>query len=84
MNAKAVTPLSVRATFALLGATLLATLAGCSQPRYVLNLSEERRIWVVRGSTGADAAVFRCADGSGPDQPPKPVCIRATMVENPE
>lgn len=53
----------------------------CAEPKYVLNLSEERRIWVVRGQQGQDAAVFRCADGSGPDQPPKPVCIRASLVE---
>jgi hypothetical protein len=63
---------------------LAPALGACAEPKYVLNLSEERRIWVVRGSQGKDAAVFRCADGSGPDQPPKPVCIRAALVDAPQ
>lgn len=69
----------------LLALSVFVPVLGCaSQPKHVLSLSEERRIWVVRTSQDKDAAVYRCADGSGPDQPPKPVCIRAPLVDAPE
>jgi hypothetical protein len=63
---------------------LLASFAGCNTPpKDVTQLSEERRIWIVRRSMGNDTTVYRCADGAGPDQPPKPVCIRAPLVDQP-
>ena len=61
-----------------------ASLAGCNQqPRDASAISEERRVWVVRRAVNKDIEVYRCADGAGPDQPPKPVCIRAPMKREP-
>lgn len=41
--------------------------------------SDERRIWVVRDHV----EVFRCADGAGEGEPPRPVCVRAPLVSTP-
>lgn len=61
---------------------LLTTLAcvACQQPaRDAGYLSEERRVWVVRRAMNKDTEVYRCADGAGPDQPPKPICVKAVL-----
>jgi hypothetical protein len=62
----------------------LASALGCIQPKGVLYLSEERRVWVVRSAPNADAQVYRCADGAGVEQPPRPVCVRAALVDQPQ
>jgi hypothetical protein len=46
--------------------------------------SDEPRIWVVRAihtNNQVIDEVFRCADGSPADQPPKPLCVKAPMGE---
>jgi hypothetical protein len=69
---------------AVLAAVAAGTLGACNpEPKDVTHLSEERRIWVVRRQQTKDTTVYRCADGAGPDQPPKPVCIRAPFAEQP-
>ena len=74
-------PILIPATLALLS---LTSLTGCpSDPKDVTQLSEERRIWVVRRQKEHDTTVYRCADGAGPDQPPKPVCVRAPFADTP-
>lgn len=78
--------LRIDRTLTLLAVTLtLGALAACAppDPKDVWQLSEERRIWVVRRQREKDTTVYRCADGAGPDQPPKPVCIRAPFAEEP-
>lgn len=61
---------------------IAGTLGACNpDPKDVTHLSEERRIWVVRKQQQHDTTVYRCADGAGPDQPPKPVCIRAPFAD---
>lgn len=48
--------------------------------------SEEPRIWVVRDRVYEKkvvSEVYRCADGASANAPPKPVCVRAPMVDNP-
>ena len=76
--------LRIDRTLTLITLTLaLGSLAACAppDPKDVTQLSEERRIWVVRKQREKDTTVYRCADGAGPDQPPKPVCIRAPFAE---
>jgi hypothetical protein len=63
----------------ILGALLGLSLGGCATPRDAAMISEERRIWVVRRALNKDTEVYRCADGGGPEEPPKPVCVRAPM-----
>jgi hypothetical protein len=57
---------------------------GCATDQHLsgLRTSEERRIWVIRSTTTGDE-VYRCADGAGPDQPPKPLCVRAPLGMSP-
>jgi hypothetical protein len=67
-----------RLGYVTLGVTAFAMsfASGCIKPAGGLYSSDESRIWVVRGDE-----VFRCADGAAPEQPPKPVCVRAPMTE---
>jgi hypothetical protein len=65
-------------------AVTLGGAAACASPNNVAYVSDERRIWVVRQAPGSDAEVYRCADGATPEQPPKPVCIRAPLARTPE
>jgi hypothetical protein len=74
-----------KVTFALLA---MLALAGCTIPESRtaegVVASDEPRVWVVRashvkGQTIAD--VYRCADGAEANQPPKPVCVKAPMVD---
>lgn len=51
--------------------------SGCAHPVGGLIASDERRIWVVRDAE----AVYRCADGSAPEAPPRPVCVRSVFVD---
>ena len=64
--------------------SMLAAVTACATPNNVAYVSDERRVWVVRQAAGSDADVYRCADGSSPEQPPKPVCIRAPMAKSPD
>ncbi|HVV81728.1 MAG TPA: hypothetical protein VHE35_01570 [Kofleriaceae bacterium] len=41
--------------------------------------SPEQKIWLVKGQD----AIYRCADAGGVDEAPKPVCVRATVVDRP-
>ena len=69
----------------LLGLTLVLLGSGCSTTAVNGVFStDEKRIWVVRVKDDKHADVFRCADGAAPEQPPKPVCIRAPFVDSPE
>jgi hypothetical protein len=71
-------------TTVILAFAALASLAACQEPpRDASAISEERRVWVVRRAMRKDTEVYRCADGAGPDQPPKPVCVRAPMKHEP-
>ncbi|MBK6534357.1 MAG: hypothetical protein IPF99_33755 [Deltaproteobacteria bacterium] len=54
-------------------------LSGCANTINGVITSDERRIWVVRNQS----EVFRCADGSGEGEPPRPVCVRAPLVSTP-
>ena len=71
------------ATFVILAASAAI---GCTKTTSVNSLysTDEKRIWIVRITNQQTAAVFRCADGAPPEQPPKPVCIRAPFVDSPE
>lgn len=65
-------------------AILANLIAACApQPRDASAISEERRVWVVRRAINKDTEVYRCADGAGPDQPPRPICVRAPMKREP-
>lgn len=77
-------------TKATLATLLLLTipLGACSVPESRtangVVASDEPRIWVVRSTHTKEqiiSEVFRCADGAEADQPPKPVCVKAPMVE---
>ena len=61
----------------LAGLASLPLLSGCPQPIGGLISSDERRIWVIRNFT----KVYRCADASGPDSPPRPVCVPAAFAD---
>jgi len=67
----------------LLGYVALSTGCSSTQVNGVFS-TDEKRIWVVRITDEKHADVFRCADGAPPEQPPKPVCIRAPFVDSPE
>jgi hypothetical protein len=56
-------------------------LAGCGSVHSleVRDKSDDRAIWIVKDQT----EVYRCKDGSQPEDPPRPVCVRAPMVEHP-
>lgn len=63
-------------------------LGGCSLPESRtaegVVASDEPRVWVVRSIHNEKqiiAEVYRCADGAAENQPPKPVCVKAPMVE---
>lgn len=56
---------------------LFVVAGGCAHPVAGLIASDERRIWVVRGSEH----VYRCADGSAPEAPPRPLCVRSVFVD---
>jgi hypothetical protein len=48
--------------------------------------SEDPRVWVVRQRLFENqtiSEVFRCADGAKENAPPKPVCVKAPMVDAP-
>jgi hypothetical protein len=71
--------------------SLLSSVGGCSVPESRtasgMIASDEPRIWVVKTtvtSRQSIAEVYRCADGAEVNQPPKPVCIKAGMVEQPQ
>lgn len=54
-------------------------LAGCAHtivPLVPLDESDEPRIWVLRDGD----EVYRCADGSAGEAPPRPLCVRAELV----
>ncbi len=70
----------------LLSLLLISLAAGCAAPARVGGVvtSEERRIWVIRAQKDGNEEVFRCADGAEPGKPPKPVCVRAPMVDTPQ
>lgn len=71
----------------LLGSLLVAAFAsGCAAPARIAGVttSEERRIWLVRLTKDGNDEVYRCADGAEPGKPPRPVCVRAPMVESPQ
>jgi hypothetical protein len=71
--------------FAMLSVLLLV---GCGIPESRnasgMVASDEPRIWVVKTTTTKEQQideVYRCADGAEGNQPPKPVCVRASMVD---
>jgi hypothetical protein len=45
--------------------------------------SDAARIWVVEMPGSGDEEIYRCADGAGPTDVPKPVCVKATLVSAP-
>ena len=79
-------PISHRPALSCLLAAL--GLVGCGVPESRtaegVVASDEPRVWVVRSTHNKDqtiAEVYRCADGAAENQPPKPVCVKAPMVE---
>ena len=69
---------------------LLVALSSCGIPEsrtaQGIVASDEPRVWVVRASHNQNqviSEVYRCADGAAANQPPKPVCVKAPMVDQP-
>ncbi len=67
---------------------VFSLLAGCAVPESRtasgMVASDEPRIWVVKTIVTPQqsiAEVYRCADGAEANQPPKPVCIKAGMLD---
>jgi hypothetical protein len=62
--------------------------SGCNIPESRVTsgiiASDEPRVWVVRVIHKKDqtvSEVYRCADGAEPNQPPRPVCVKAPMAD---
>ena len=58
-------------------ALALVTTSACTSAVRPVLTSADQKVWIVKGTD----EVYRCADAGGVDQPPKPVCIRARLVE---
>lgn len=58
----------------LIGFVLLAN--ACGSPLAGIVTSDERRVWVTK-----DGKLFRCADASLADEPPRPVCVRTVFAK---
>jgi hypothetical protein len=56
---------------------LLVALSACTATVRPVLTSPEQKVWLVRGVD----EIFRCADAGGVDQPPRPVCVKARVVE---
>lgn len=51
-------------------------LVGACSPLTGIVTSDERRVWVTRGSD-----LYRCADAALADEPPRPVCMRTIFTK---
>ena len=60
---------------------VIATSAACAAHVKPVFTAEAPRIWVVQSPASGDEQVYRCADGAGSGELPKPVCVRAAMTD---